>query len=226
MTTGCVPAVVFDLDGTLADTATDVQRALNRALASDDLPPIDISTVRLMIGGGPRLLVSRALQKLGVDKGQYLIDRLTDVFYDEYLRQEDVESSLFDGAKTCLEQLKSAGTRIGLCSNKPDELCRKLVSELGVASYFDVIQGSGTGLPRKPDPAPLLRTIERLGTLPAATLYIGDSETDVLTARAAGVPVVLVSYGYTARPAAELGADRVYDSLADITGPAPIAISA
>jgi phosphoglycolate phosphatase len=97
---------------------------------------------------------------------------------------------------------------------------------LGVASYFDVIQGSGTGLPRKPDPAPLLKTIERLGTLPAATLYIGDSETDVLTARAAGVPVVLVSYGYTARPAAELGADRVYDSLADITGPAPIAISA
>jgi phosphoglycolate phosphatase len=79
MTTGCVPAVVFDLDGTLADTATDVQRALNRALASDDLPPIDTSTVRLMIGGGPRLLVSRALQKLGVDKGQYLIDRLTDV---------------------------------------------------------------------------------------------------------------------------------------------------
>jgi len=226
MTTACVPAVVFDLDGTLADTATDVQRALNRALGSDDLPPIDISTVRLMIGGGPRLLVSRALQKLGVDKGQYLIDRLTDVFYDEYLRQEDVESSLFDGAKTCLEQLKAAGTRIGLCSNKPDELCRKLVSELGVASYFDAIQGSGTGLPRKPDPAPLLRTIERLGTLPAATLYIGDSETDVLTARAAGVPVVLVSYGYTARPAAELGADRVYDSLADITGPAPIAISA
>jgi phosphoglycolate phosphatase len=226
MTTGCVPAVVFDLDGTLADTATDVQRALNRALASDDLPPIDTSTVRLMIGGGPRLLVSRALQKLGVEKGQYLIDRLTDVFYDEYLRQEDVESRLFEGAKTCLDQLKSAGTRIGLCSNKPDELCRKLVAELGVASYFDVIQGSGTGLPRKPDAAPLLKTIERLGTLPAATLYIGDSETDVLTARAAGVPVVLVSYGYTARPAAELGADRVYDSLADITGPAPIAISA
>jgi phosphoglycolate phosphatase len=141
MTTGCVPAVVFDLDGTLADTATDVQRALNRALASDDLPPIDTSTVRLMIGGGPRLLVSRALQKLGVDKGQYLIDRLTDVFYDEYLRQEDVESRLFEGAKTCLDQLKSAGTRIGLCSNKPDELCRKLVAELGVASYFDVIQG-------------------------------------------------------------------------------------
>ena len=226
MTIQCAPAVVFDLDGTLADTADDIQRALNRALASDDLPPLEVADVRLMIGGGPTLLVKRALQKLGVHAGQYVIDRLSDIFCDEYLRQEDIKTTLFPGAEACLERLKSAGTRIGLCSNKPDELCRKLVLELGVASYFDAIQGSCTGLPRKPDPAPLIKTVERLGALPATTLYVGDSETDVLTARAAGVAVVLVSYGYTARPAAELGADRVYDSLADITGPAPIAISA
>jgi phosphoglycolate phosphatase len=220
------PAVVFDLDGTLADTAADIRRALNRALAANDLPPLDVATVRLMIGGGPTLLVSRALQKLNVDAGQYLIDRLTQAFYDEYVRQESLETTLFDGAETCLERLRSADTRIGICSNKPDELCRKLVTELGVSSYFDVIQGSGTGLPRKPDPAPLLKTIERLGTFPQASLYIGDSETDVLTARAARVPVALVSYGYTARPATELGADEVYDSLADVTGPSPMAISA
>lgn len=220
------PAVVFDLDGTLADTAEDIRRALNRALAADDLPSLDLESVRLMIGGGPTLLVVRALRKLGVEAGQYRIDRLTRSFYDEYLRQEDTDSTLFDGAKSCLERLRRAGTRIGLCSNKPDELCRKLVSELGVSSYFDAIQGSCTGLPRKPDPAPLLKTIERLGTTPAATLYVGDSETDVVTARAAGVAVVLVSYGYTDRPAADLGADRVYDSLADITGPAPVAKSA
>ena len=226
MTIICQSAVVFDLDGTLADTAADIQRALNRALAEDDLLPLDVASVRLMIGGGPRLLICRALRRLGANPEKEVVDRLTDRFYDHYLRQDDIETTLFDGAETCLEKLKSAGTRIGLCSNKPDELCRKLVSELGVASYFDVIQGSGTGLPRKPDPAPLLRTIERLGALPHTTLYIGDSETDVLTAKAAGVPVVLVSYGYTARPAADLGADRVYDSLADITGPAPIAISA
>ena len=226
MTIQCVPAVVFDLDGTLADTAADIRRALNRALAADDLPPLDVATVRLMIGGGPRLLISRALQKLGVNAGQYVIDRLTKAFYDEYLRQENVETTLFDGAETCLEHLKSTGIKIGLCSNKPDEHCRKLLTDLGVASYFDVIQGSGAGLPRKPDPAPLLWTIERLGAMPFATLYIGDSETDVLTARAAGVPIVLVSYGYTARPAADLGADEVYDSLADITGPCPMAESA
>lgn len=218
-------AVVFDLDGTLVDTATDIQRALNRVLATDDLPPLDVGAVRLMIGGGPKLLVTRALQKLDIEAGQYVIDRLTDLFYDEYLRQEDGESRLFDGAETCLEQLKAAGTRIGLCSNKPDEHCQKLVSELGVARYFDVIQGSSTGLPKKPDPAPLLKTVERLGTMPTATLYVGDSETDVLTARAAGVAVVLVSYGYTARPAASLGADGVYDSLEDISGPALVAAS-
>ena len=102
------------------------------------------------------MLVTRALQKLGADTGQYAVDRLTDIFYDEYLRQENVESRLYDGAKTCLDQLRSVGTRIGVCSNKPDELCRKLLSDLGVASYFDVIQGSSTGLPRKPNPAPLL----------------------------------------------------------------------
>lgn len=226
MTNRHLPAVVFDLDGTLADTAEDIRRALNRALAADGLPSLDLESVRLMIGGGPTLLVIRALQKLGVEAGQYRIDRLSQCFYDEYLRQEDVESTLFEGAEACLVRLQRAGTRIGLCSNKPDELCRKLLAELGVSSYFDAIQGSFTGLPRKPDPAPLLTTIERLGTTPAATLYVGDSETDVVTARAAGVAVVLVSYGYTARPAAELGADRVYDSLADLTGPTPVAKSA
>ena len=109
MTIQCVPAVVFDLDGTLADTAADIRRALNRALAQDDLPPLDVATVRLMIGGGPRLLISRALRRLGVDAGQYLIDRLTKVFCDEYLRQESVETALFDAAETCLEHLKSTG---------------------------------------------------------------------------------------------------------------------
>lgn len=226
MTNRLRQAVVFDLDGTLADTAVDIQRALNRTLAIVNLPPLDVAAVRFMIGGGPRLLVSRALHRLGIEARDPFIDTLADRFHGEYLRQDDVESTLFEGAAVCLEHLKSAGMLIGLCSNKPDELCRKLLSELGITSYFDVVQGSGTGLPGKPDPAPLLKTIERLGTVPDATLYIGDSETDVLTARAAGVAVVLVSYGYTARSAAELGADRVVDSLAELTERPPMSASA
>lgn len=212
-------AVVLDLDGTLADTAADVQRALNRTLASESLPSLDVDTVRLMIGGGPRLLISRALRALGHEANQYLVDKLTDLFHAEYLRQENTESRLFDGAETCLRRLRRSGARIGVCSNKPEDLCLKLIDELDIAQYVDAVQGSGTGLPRKPDPAPLLKVIEKLGATPADALYVGDSETDVQTARAAGVDVVLVSYGYTAVPAADLEADKVYDTLADIVGP-------
>lgn len=219
-----IPAVVFDLDGTLVDSAGDVQRALNRTLASEDLAPLDVDVVKYMIGGGPRLLVLRALAELRVRKSRYFVDKLTDLFHDEYLRQENIGSRLYDGVMDCLKQLRAAGTRIGVCSNKPDDLCHKLIDDLRIARYFDVILGSGSGLPRKPDPAPLLEVIRRLESLPEAALYIGDSETDVKTARAANVDVVLVSYGYTARPAADLGADKVYDSLADIVLPASRAV--
>jgi len=214
-----LPAIVFDLDGTLVDSAADVQRALNRTLASEELPPLDVDVVRLMIGGGPRLLVLRALAELRTKRSRYVVDKLTDLLHDEYLRQETRFSHLYDGALDCLKRLRENGTRIGICSNKPDDLCHKLIDDLGISGYFDVILGSGSGLPRKPDPAPLLEVIERLGTVREAALYIGDSETDVKTARAAGVDVVLVSYGYTARPARELGADKVYDSLVDIVRP-------
>jgi len=215
-----LPAAVFDLDGTLVDSAADVQRALNRTLASEELAPLEVDLVRYMIGGGPRLLVLRALAELRVKKSRYVVDKLTDLFHDEYLRQENTQSRLYDGAEDCLRQMRATGTRIGICSNKPDDLCHKLIDDLGVGQYFDVILGSGSGLPRKPNPAPLLAVIRQLDSRPGAALYIGDSETDVKTARAAGVDVVLVSYGYTARPAADLGADKVYDSLADVVLPA------
>jgi len=214
-----LPAVVFDLDGTLVDSAADVRRALNRTLASEQLPPLDTEVVRYMIGGGPRLLVLRALAELRTRKSRYVVDKLAELFHDEYLRQENIASRLYDGAEKCLEQFRASGARIGICSNKPDDLCHKLLNDLGVLEYFDVILGSGSGLPRKPDPAPLLEVIKRLGSLPEAALYVGDSATDVKTARAAGVDVVLVNYGYTMRPASELGADKVYDSLVDIVRP-------
>lgn len=219
-----LPAVVFDLDGTLVDSAADVQRALNRTLASEELPPLEVDLVKYMIGGGPRLLVLRALAELGVKKSRYVVDKLTGLFHDEYMRQENTGSRLYDGVRECLRQLRASGTRIGICSNKPDDLCHKLIKDLGIAQYFDVILGSGSGLPRKPDPAPLLEVIRQLESRPAAALYIGDSETDVKTARAAGVDVVLVSYGYTERPATELGADKVYASLAEIVLPASRAV--
>ena len=219
-------AVVFDLDGTLADTAIDIRESLVRALEAEGLPPVDLASVRLMIGGGPRLLVRRALERLGVDEESALVERLTRGFYTGYKRQNNRETRLFDGAESTLRKLHETGIRVGLCSNKPDELCRMLARNFGLEHYIDEILGAEDGRPTKPDPAPLLAVIERLGVPPNDTLYVGDSETDIATARAAGVPVMLVDHGYTLRAAAQLGADGVLESLADLVKPGPYARSA
>jgi phosphoglycolate phosphatase len=219
-------AVVFDLDGTLADTAADIRDALVRALATEGLPPIDVASVRLMIGGGPQLLVERALHRLGVPTRTDLVARLAQVFHEEARRSGNPKSRLFDGVESTLHQLHSAGVCIGLCSNKPDDLCHEVVKDLRIDTWIDEILGSSDALPKKPDPALLLGVIERLGVPPAETLYIGDSETDVATARAAGVPVMLVSYGYSSQKASRLGADAVIDSIADVVRPARLARSA
>jgi phosphoglycolate phosphatase len=226
MIAGGYSAVVFDLDGTLADTAADIREALVAALARENLPPIDVNSVRLMIGGGPRLLVERALHRLHVETRHDLVTRLTSSFHREYMTQGTRNTKLFSGVESTLQTLHKAGIRVGLCSNKPDDLCRMLVRNFSLDEYFDEILGSGEGLPRKPDPTPLLRIIERLGVLPGDALYVGDSETDVITAKNAGVPVMLVNYGYTIRAASQLGADAVIDSVADLVRPGPLARSA
>jgi len=219
-------AIIFDLDGTLADTAADIHAALVRALDREALPPIDVKSVRLMIGGGPRLLVERALHRLHVETNENLVERLTRSFHAEYLMQGTRLSVLFDRVEATLKELHSAGVRIGLCSNKPDDLCRMLVRNFEVEQYFDEILGSSGRLPKKPDPAPLLKVVERLGAAPGDTLYVGDSETDVTTARNAGVSVMLVEHGYTLRAASQLGADAVIGSIADLVQPGPYARSA
>jgi phosphoglycolate phosphatase len=216
-------AIVFDLDGTLADTASDIREALVRALATEGLPPVDLASVRLMIGGGPRLLVIRALDRLGVVDDDDRVSRLTGAFHTEYIAQQNKLSRLFEGVGDGLDRMKSAGIKLGLCSNKPDDLCHMLVGSFDLVGQFDVVLGSGTGLPGKPDPAPLLQVIEKLGATPDTALYVGDSDTDVRTARAAGVRVVLVSYGYTVRHASQLGADAVVDSITELAPPGPLA---
>ena len=155
-----------------------------------------------------------------------LVDRLAAGFHAEAKHRGNRSSRLFDGAESTLRQLHRSGVRIGLCSNKPHDLCQQLVRDLGVAAYIDEVLGSSDDRPKKPDPALLLSVVERLGVPPGETLYVGDSATDVATARAAGIPVILVSYGYTLRNATQLGADAVIDSLAELVRPGPLARSA
>lgn len=216
MRRGDLRAVVFDLDGTLADSVADIHAALVAALDAEGLPPVDAASVRLMIGGGPELLVTRALHRLGVDTSAALVKRLTSGFHAAYRRQANRLGKLFDGVEDALRVLRARGLRLGLCSNKPDELCRLLLESYGIDDCFDAVLGSGAGLPKKPDPAPLERIVQILGVRRENALYVGDSDTDVRTARAAGVPVALVSYGYTARPARQLGADLVCDRISDL----------
>ena len=123
-------AVVFDLDGTLADTAIDIRDALVAALATEGLPPISLENVRLMIGGGPRLLVERALHQLGQVAADDLVTRLTRAFHDAYTEQANRNTHLFTNVESTLRELHATGISVGLCSNKPDDLCRMLLLSL------------------------------------------------------------------------------------------------
>lgn len=212
-------AVVFDLDGTVADTARDIHASLVTALAARGLPAVDLERMRLMIGGGPRLLVERALHCLGVDAEPQVVRSLVDAFHDHYLANGHRYTRLYDGVEPTLRQLQAMGKRVGLCSNKPEDLCRMLTRSLDIERYIDETLGSAPGMPGKPDPAPLKAIIKRLDVAPADTLCVGDSDADVRAARAAGIPVMLVSYGYTPRPADQLGADGVIDSLTELVQP-------
>ena len=215
---GWPDAIVFDLDGTIADTAADIQHALNRVLQAAELGQFDVDTVKIMVGAGPKELVRRALSRLGVATETDTVSRLAAAFEDEYRQHGNTLTTLFDDVENCLDQLTDYQIRMGVCSNKPNKLCRPLLSDLGILGYFSAVQGYGSGLPKKPDPQPLLATLKSLGASPERALYIGDSETDVQTARAAGVPVAVVSHGYTVTPASELGADWVLTTLAELPG--------
>lgn len=209
-------AVIFDLDGTLVDSAPDIHYSLNAVLNQRGLNSIELNSVALMIGGGPELLVRRALDKLGTAAEAGEIAELTIEFESVYLEHGNTLTNLFPGALECITELDRHGIPIGLCSNKPEHICDQLLADLEIRKFFVAIQGSGTGLPRKPHPGPLLATLDRLGAKTVQALYVGDSRTDVDTARAADMPVALVKHGYTSEPADVLGADWVVDSLADI----------
>jgi phosphoglycolate phosphatase len=169
-----------------------------------------------MIGAGPAVLVERALALHEADADDATVARVTRAFNDFYDAGGNALSRLFPDVGPCLDALVAMGIRLGICSNKPEPFCAKLLSDLGVRGRFDAIQGSGSGLPHKPDPAPLLATIARLGADRDQALYVGDSETDVKTARAADVPCAIVSHGYTVSPPEALGGDWFLETLAGL----------
>ena len=215
-----VVAIVFDLDGTLIDSAPDIGGALNRLLAEHDRSPLVPAAIRAMIGDGSAELVRRAFAATGTALPEDRLARTVERYIDIYAGYPVSPGCVYPGVPETLKALASAGIRLGLCTNKTARVVAKLLPVLGLAPYFGVVCGGDTLAARKPDPAPLLWALDRLGLPPAEApgraAMVGDGRNDVLAARAAGVPVVAVSYGYSRVPAAELGADVVINHFSQL----------
>ena len=203
--------VIFDLDGTLVDTSPDLTAALNAVLAAAGRKPLPEIEVRHLVGRGARVLIERGMAATGEPADEALVPKLFQDFLDYYGAHIADGSKPFPGAEKAVRRLAAAGHPLGICTNKPEALSFKLMDALRLRSLFPVILGADSQPYRKPDPRHLLDTIAKLGGDRRDAVLVGDSETDVKTARAAGVPIVLVSFGYTEIPVRELGADAVID---------------
>lgn len=212
--------VVFDLDGTLADTSGDLIAAANacfREMGAGDM--LDAST-----DAGTALRGGRAMLRLGLSRLERADDAATlDAYYpmllDAYARDIDSHTVLYPGAMEAVMSLKDAGYRVAICTNKPEGLARRLLTSLGVLDHFDAMLGADTLAVRKPDPIHLTETARRAGGDPAQCVLIGDTDTDRKTARAAGVPCVLVTFGPAGGDMAALAPEALlnhYDDLHEI----------
>jgi len=203
------PTIVFDLDGTLIDTAPDLIGTLNVILTRHDVAPVSFDEARMMIGAGVKPLLQRALASKGKQFAAQEIDRLFTEYLEIYAAHIADRSLPFPGLEQALDRLEAQNCRLAVCTNKLEWLSVKLLNELKLAARFAAICGQDTFTMRKPDPDMLRLTIARAGGDTGHAVMVGDSITDVATARAAGVPVVAVDFGYTETPPAELGADRL-----------------
>ena len=203
--------LVFDLDGTLVDTAPDLMAVLNRLLAQEGLAPLPTAAARHLVGAGAKALISRGFAEAGVDLAAARLERLFARFLTDYLDTIAVNSTPYPGVCAALGRLGAAGYRLAICTNKPEQHSEALISALNLRHHFAAIAGRDTFAFSKPDPRHLTETILKAHGDPARALMIGDSETDVATARRAALPVIGVTFGYTAIPMAELQPDRSID---------------
>jgi phosphoglycolate phosphatase len=208
--------IVFDLDGTLIDTAPDLVDTLNVVFAREGLPPVAYETARNLIGGGARTMIARGIEAEGRTVAPAEIERLFQDFLAHYSEHIADRSRPFPGLADALDALAANGSRFAVCTNKLESLSVLLLTQLGLAHRFSVICGQDTFGVQKPDPEVLRRTIAAAGGTLRNAIMIGDSLTDIRTARAAGVPVIAVDFGYTEHPVSELGPDRIISRFAEL----------
>ena len=205
--------VVFDLDGTLLDTAEDLAAALNHALAALGRPAVPPDSVRGLIGHGGKALLRKGLEATG-GGSDALVEENYPVLLEHYSRHICDATRPYPGLDAALQAIEAAGARVAVCTNKAEGLTRALFGALGWHDRFAAVVGGDTLPFRKPDPAPLREAVARAGG--GRAVLVGDSITDADTARAAGVPFVAVSFGFRDRPLEALGADAVIDRYEDL----------
>lgn len=203
--------VVFDLDGTLVETAPDLAAAMNHLLRGLGRREVDPLSVRLMVGRGARVLMQKAMADTGPAASEQELDGLVSEFLGVYETLIASQSLPFERVEDALDRLAARNVISAICTNKPEHLSEILLDALGLRTRFSSLIGGDTLDVRKPNARPLLEAISRAGSVPDNTVMVGDSITDIQTARAAGVPVIGVSFGYTDTPMSELGADIVID---------------
>jgi phosphoglycolate phosphatase len=199
--------IVFDLDGTLVDTAPDLTAATNHTLALKELAPITVAELHPFIGHGSFAMIEAGLRFREARVGRDELERLHEHFLAFYADNIAVDSQPFDGIPELLDRLIGLGARLGVCTNKLEGLSRELLEALGLATRFAAIVGGDTLAVRKPDPGHLTGAIEMAGGRPGRAVMVGDSEVDFAAAMAAGIPAIGVTFGYTPRPVRELAAE-------------------
>ncbi|WP_417487889.1 HAD hydrolase-like protein [Maricaulis sp.] len=204
-------SIAFDLDGTLVDTAPDLLRALNAVIEPRGLEPVELGAVRAMVGRGALALLERAhaAQSVRLEDPEVAVADFIEIYKSDVA----AHSTPFEGVETTLAWLRAQGCRLSVCTNKPSVLSDMLIGELGLAGYFDRIIGPERTTAKKPAADHLL---DALGDGYARAALVGDSEPDVASAAAATLPSVIMSYGYSERPAGSLGADRVIHAFSDV----------
>jgi len=210
-----VECVLWDLDGTLTDSIADIWASINVVLTQCGLDSVGVDDARLMVGLGAGKLLERAFEHVG-GREHYDADTAYASFIEHYRDNCCVETALFPGVKQVLDTLYQRGFKQGVCTNKPVQMAKTIVADLGVAAYFGSIVGGDSTERRKPDAQPLMACLSELRSTPDQALMIGDSPADAGCAIAAGVPVVIVDWGYTAEALDKLGADIILSDIGEL----------
>lgn len=208
--------IVFDLDGTFIDTAPDLVEAVNVALAAEGHPPVPIEALRHMVGRGARAMIAEALEATGRAVSETRLDELREIFLVHYEAHIADLSRPFPGLLPALDRLEVAGAAFAVCTNKREHMSRRLLEALGLMNRFAALIGYDTLKTRKPDPEPVREAVARSGRPLARAVMVGDSSFDVRAAHGAGIPCVVVRFGYSDMDPDAMGADAVighYDEL-------------